>query len=76
MTEIKRVCDLTVSDYQKMILTLCAEPKTTYQLAAKLKKSYSSISQNLGILRALNLISKIETMSGKTIYVLKDNIKA
>lgn len=70
--KIINICDLNITDTQKKILTLLANPRTIYEMAAKLKMSYSGISQQLGILRALGHIKKIKKMSGGVIYLLKD----
>lgn len=68
MTELIKLCDLKINETQKVILTLIYKPKSTYQIAAKLNKSYSSITQNLGILTAMGYATRIKSISGKTLY--------
>jgi predicted transcriptional regulator len=69
---MKKICDLEIIDTQKKILTLLVKPRSVYELAAKTKKSYSSVSQNLGILCALGLLRKVKKRSGGVMYFLKD----
>jgi len=69
---MKRICDLELAENQKKILTLLLKPRTVYEVAAKMNKSYSCINQQLGILRALGHVKKIKKMSGGVIYIIKD----
>lgn len=75
MADMKQIADLDLNDYQKMVLTLIARPRTSYEIAAKLKKSYSSVNQTLGILTAAGYARKIRKMSGGVIYQLRDGLK-
>lgn len=77
MTEKKYISELiselSIIDTQKKILTLLLKPRTIYEIAAKMNRSYSCVSQQLGILSALGHVKKIKKMSGGVIYLL--NIK-
>lgn len=75
MGEVKLIADLDINDYQKHVLALLSKPRTTYEIAAKLKKSYSSVNQTLGILTALGFVKKIRKMSGGVIYKLNEKIE-
>ena len=70
-----KIADLEVNETQKKILTLIYTPRTVYEVAAKLKKSYSSINQNLGILCASKYAVKIKKMSGGVIYKLNKDLE-
>lgn len=70
-----KIADLDINDTQKKILVLTATPRTSYEIAAKMKKSYSGINQNLGILVALGLIVKIKKMSGGVIYKKSEKVE-
>jgi Mn-dependent DtxR family transcriptional regulator len=77
MTEKKNICDLPLNDYQKMVLTYIGSRfRTTYEIAAKTKHSYSSVNQTLGILTAMGYVKKIKKMAGGVVYTLKDDVTA
>ena len=65
-----KICDLDLNETQKKVLSLTITPRTAYEIAAKLKKSYSSINQNLGILIALKYVRKIDKMKNGVVYQL------
>jgi len=73
--ETIRIADLDINEVQKMILALTFKPRTAYMIAAKTKKSYSSVNQNLGILIAHKLVIRIKKMSGGVIYKANDQVK-
>ena len=73
---VTKIQDLDVSDYQKMVLSFIGnQNRTSYQIAAKLKKSYSSVNQTLGILQALGYVKKNKSMSGKCFYILDKSVE-
>lgn len=77
MAEKTKIHDLVINDYQKMTLTyIGTQHRTAYQIAAKLKKSYSSVNQTLGILHAMGFVKKIKKMSGGVVYTLSDQVEA
>jgi hypothetical protein len=77
MADIKHIADLDLTDKQKAMLAYLTEAKTTYEVAAKFKKSFSGTSQALKILEALKYVTKITKMKGNgVLYQRKAHIQA
>lgn len=73
---VVKLQDLQINDYQKKVLAyIGTQHRTSYQIAAKLNKSYSSVNQTLGILHAMNLVKKIKKDSGGVIYMLSKEVE-
>jgi len=72
MGKLKKLADLEISEQYKKILAQLSTPRSTAQVAAKLGLGYSTVSQRLCILAEMGHATKIQTMSGKTLYMLKN----
>lgn len=72
MDEIQKICDLELTDDDKIILTLCIKPRSIADVAAMARMSYSNASQKIMILESLEYIKKIRTMGGKTVLMLNN----
>ena len=69
------ISQLGLTETQNRILSQIATPRTTYMIAARLRKSYSSINQNLGILTALGYAVRIKSPTGKVVYKLAETLE-
>ena len=65
-----KIYDLDLKDSDKKLLSFCAKPRTIAEIAAKLDKAYSTINQKLMVFKAKGFIKKIESPSGKVLYIL------
>ena len=68
----KKIAELNLDLEDKRMLGLLATPKKAALIAGKLRIGYSTAHQKLSILEALGYVKKIKTMTGKTLYELKN----
>jgi len=54
--EKTKICDLELSETDKKLLTFCQKSRKIAEIAAKLDKSYSFVSQKCSVLEAKGLL--------------------
>ena len=71
-----KICDLSISDQEKMLLTICKKPTNIPNLCEKLNLAYSTVNQKVLVLKAKGYIINEKSISGKNMIKTKKKYEA